>query len=242
MHRRLPYRVTALYCRSQCRMAAVALLAVAATAMLAFLACGPKVMVPPNVDLGVFESIALIDFTSNAEGNLAGYATQKFLEVVTASQPEARLIEVGTEEEVLARLGIEKMNLDAIKAIAEEYGVDGVITGDLTVSDVKPHVNISPDLGALEFGQPPFVAGAVLRPIDLAGLTLECLQTSADMAECTVGNLPLGRKLPEDFFMISSIFSDRILFSISSWKNSSLSIYVIFLDSISLALYLLIIL
>ena len=118
-------------------------------ALTALPGCGPKVMVPPNVDLGVFESIALIDFTSNAEGNLADYATQKFLEIVTASQPEARLIEVGTEEEVLARVGAERIDLEAVKAIAGEYGVDGVISGHLEVSDVKPHVNISTDLGSL---------------------------------------------------------------------------------------------
>jgi hypothetical protein len=106
-------------------------------------------MVPPNVDLAVFRNIGMIDFTSNAEGNLADYTTQKFLEIVTASQPDARIIEIGTEEEVLARVGAEEIDLYAIEAIATEYGVEGVITGHLEVSDIKPHFNISLDVGAL---------------------------------------------------------------------------------------------
>ena len=122
---------------------------IASITLLALLACGPKVMVPPNVDLAVFESIAIIDFTSNAEGNLADYATQEFLEIVTASQPEVRIIEVGSEEEVLGAVGADKMDLDAVKAIAEEYGVEAVIVGNLEVSDVQPRVSISMDLSSL---------------------------------------------------------------------------------------------
>ena len=60
----------------------------------------------------------------------------------------------------------------------------------------------APDIGALERGQPPFVAGATVRPKDLAGLRFSCTQYSTDPAEyanCTVTGLPLGRKLPPDF-------------------------------------------
>jgi hypothetical protein len=118
-------------------------------AMLVFLACGPKVMVPPNVDLAVFESVALVHFTSNAEGNLADYARQRFLQIVTASQPEARIIEVGSQEEVLAAVGADKMDVRAVKAIGEEYDVDAIITGNLDVSDVRPHVSLSLDFTAM---------------------------------------------------------------------------------------------
>lgn len=118
-------------------------------ALFALLACGPKVMVPPNVDLTVFNSIALIDFTSNAEGNLADYATQRFVEIVTASQPAARIIEVGSEAEVLMSVGAYRMDLQAVKAIGEVYDVEAVITGSLDVSDVKPKVRLSTDIAAL---------------------------------------------------------------------------------------------
>jgi hypothetical protein len=122
---------------------------IALAAMLSLAGCGPKVMVPPNVDLAVFNSIALIDFTSNAEGNLADYATQRFVEIVTASQPSARIIEVGTEEEVLVSVGADKMDLEAVKAIGEVYDVEAIVTGTLDVSDVKPRVRLSMDIAAL---------------------------------------------------------------------------------------------
>ncbi len=57
-----------------------------------------------------------------------------------------------------------------------------------------------PDLGALEYGRQAWVAGALIRPQDVAALTVSC-QPQADgvTARCTVANLPLGRKLPLDF-------------------------------------------
>ena len=119
--------------------------------LVALFACGPKVMVPPNVDLAVFEGVGIVDFTSNAEGNLADYVKQKFLQIVTASQPEARIIELGTEEDVLAAVAADKMGPKAIKAIAEEYGVEAVITGHLTVSDIKPKVSLSTEFPAIGF-------------------------------------------------------------------------------------------
>ena len=56
----------------------------------------------------------------------------------------------------------------------------------------------APDLGALEHGRTPFVAGALLREQDLAALTVDCEQTSDSLATCTLEALPVGRKAPED--------------------------------------------
>ena len=58
----------------------------------------------------------------------------------------------------------------------------------------------APDLGAYEFGRAPFVAGAVLRQADLPNLTTTCTADWRNSsATCSIGNLPLGRKLPADF-------------------------------------------
>jgi hypothetical protein len=57
----------------------------------------------------------------------------------------------------------------------------------------------APDVGAYEYGQPSFIAGAVLRPQDLARLLVTCSANVGDTAHCTISNLPLGRKLPGDF-------------------------------------------
>lgn len=55
-----------------------------------------------------------------------------------------------------------------------------------------------PDIGALENGRWPFVAGAVLRPRDVAGLQWACVQNVSGTIDCTVTGLPMGRKLPGD--------------------------------------------
>lgn len=71
--------------------------------------------------------------------------------------------------------------------------------GDVIPGVTDGHVGAAPDLGALERGIAPFVAGAVLRARDLDGLNVACVQTAAGDAECALTGLPLGRKLPADF-------------------------------------------
>lgn len=59
---------------------------------------------------------------------------------------------------------------------------------------------LQPDLGAIEFGKPTFVAGATLRQRDLATLTVGCnANQSLGTANCSLTNLPYARKLPADF-------------------------------------------
>lgn len=57
----------------------------------------------------------------------------------------------------------------------------------------------TPDQGALEYGQTPFVAGALILPEDAASLDAVCWQTAEGDVDCEIGNLPMGRKLPEGF-------------------------------------------
>jgi hypothetical protein len=61
------------------------------------------------------------------------------------------------------------------------------------------YFGLAPDIGAFEFGQPPFVAGAILRSQDQPELEFNCAANYDDTANCTIGKLPIGRKLPPDF-------------------------------------------
>jgi len=61
------------------------------------------------------------------------------------------------------------------------------------------YLGAAPDVGAYEFGRPPFVSGAVLRPQDLSGLTVACAINVGSTADCNISGLPTGRKLPLDF-------------------------------------------
>jgi hypothetical protein len=55
----------------------------------------------------------------------------------------------------------------------------------------------APDIGAMEYGKPPFVAGALLRDADIAQIQVSCAQAGSNL-NCTVSNLPMGRKVPSD--------------------------------------------
>lgn len=104
--------------------------------------CGPRVMVPPEIDLTEYEVLGLIDFSSNMEGNHDEYATQKFLEAITENQKGIRIIELGSEDEILESLNQEKINSKAVKVIGEQYSVKTLIIGDLDISNVRPKIDI----------------------------------------------------------------------------------------------------
>jgi len=106
--------------------------------LLLFLGCGPKVMIPPKMDLTKYESVGVIGFGCNAEGNMEEFATRIFLFTVRGYQKEAHIIELGDEEEVLQSVRADRLNPEAIQAIRQEYNVDAVITGNLEVTEIKP--------------------------------------------------------------------------------------------------------
>jgi hypothetical protein len=104
---------------------------------------GKKVMVPPRIDLQDYPVIALVQFSTNAEGNLDEFASQKFVEMIQGSQPGVRVLELGDEKSVLSGVDQTAMNYRAVRAIGEEYGVAAVIVGNLEITDVKPSVDLS---------------------------------------------------------------------------------------------------
>lgn len=107
--------------------------------------CCKKVLIPPTVDLKQLDPIAIIEFamSQNAQGELAGLTTERFVEFMRLDQPGIRIIELGNEEEVLAELGMKALNYEAFKAIGEKYGVRNVITGYLEISDIEPKVKLN---------------------------------------------------------------------------------------------------
>ena len=56
----------------------------------------------------------------------------------------------------------------------------------------------APDIGAKEFGVPPFVAGAMARSTDMNQIQTNCNQSGSTL-NCSLSNLPPGRKVPADF-------------------------------------------
>lgn len=56
----------------------------------------------------------------------------------------------------------------------------------------------APDIGAIENSDKAFVAGAIIQEKDLEKLLVNCYR-KVDNFECQIENLPIGRKLPENF-------------------------------------------
>ncbi len=104
--------------------------------------CAPKVMVPPKISLKKYEMIGLIDISTNTEDNLGKYITQIFMESITEDQPEIKIIELGTEEEILKEIGSNKLTSGTIAAIGNKYNLNSLFIGYLQIDNVKPEINV----------------------------------------------------------------------------------------------------
>jgi len=97
---------------------------------------------PPRINLERMGTIGLVEFRSEAKGEIASYATRIFLEVLLKSQPGARIKELGREADVLRELGAGRFSPDVLTALGRRYGVDSLILGTLDVSNVRPRVDV----------------------------------------------------------------------------------------------------
>ena len=107
------------------------------------------VEVPPKIDLQPYQTIGIVEFASNANGNLGQIATQKFMGCIQDAQPRVRFLELGPEDRLLARLGRDSWDIEAIKAIEKQHGVRSVFTGRVEMSSVQPDVRIGTDLSSV---------------------------------------------------------------------------------------------
>jgi hypothetical protein len=115
--------------------------AILALALLS-LSCGPKVLIPPRVDLKPYGTLGLIQLESNAKGNLAEYTSQRLLRSVQEAQPGTPVIELGTMSHVLGAIGRGELDIEAIKLLNTKYGIGAVVAGKLDVQKVKPSIKI----------------------------------------------------------------------------------------------------
>jgi hypothetical protein len=102
-----------------------------------------QVAVPPRVDLHAYPMVGLVTFTSNSNGQLDRLSTQKFLAAVQAAQPGTRVVELGTEAQVLASVKRNSWDAATLRAIKEMHGVDVIVMGRLDVEKAKPDFQIS---------------------------------------------------------------------------------------------------
>jgi hypothetical protein len=102
-----------------------------------------RVFVAPVFDVSPYGRIGLVTFTAeNARGELNIVATEYFAEDVLEAQ-QIELLELGDLDQVLAEVGRDRLDIDAVKAIGEAFGVPAVFLGDLKVSSVQPSADIT---------------------------------------------------------------------------------------------------
>lgn len=107
------------------------------------------VQIPPKIDLQPYKTIGIVEFTSNSQENLNQIATQKFMGCIQDAQPQVRFLELGPEDQLVRKLGRDSLDIEAIRAIEEKYGVSSIFTGSFEISNVKPKVSIANDLSSL---------------------------------------------------------------------------------------------
>ena len=106
------------------------------------LSCGPRVLIPPRIDLKPYGTLGLIQLESNAKGNLAEYTSLRLLRAVQEAQPGTPVIELGTMSHVLGAIGRNELDIEAVKLLNTKYGIGAVVAGKLDVQKVKPSIKI----------------------------------------------------------------------------------------------------
>jgi hypothetical protein len=103
-------------------------------------------MVPPRIDLAKHEMIGVIVFSSSSASELGPLATRKFTELARQDQGLVRMVEFGSEDEVLASVEREHWNVDTFRALGTKHGVQTVLIGEVEVSEIRPDISVSRSL------------------------------------------------------------------------------------------------
>jgi hypothetical protein len=119
--------------------------ALALCATLALSACASKyAQVPPRLDLEPYGRVALVTFSSEqTDGSLNSLATQRFVEMLLASQSHVEVLELPTTDSALAVLAASGDGAALAQAVGRNKAVPAVFVGQLTVSNVKPRGRVS---------------------------------------------------------------------------------------------------
>ena len=102
-----------------------------------------RVWVGPHVDLKPYEIIGMVEFTSASKGKLAGLTTRRFAEAARRDQEMLRMVDIGPKPAALASVGMGNWNAEACRAVGRKHGVRTMFQGTLTVSNVRPSVQLS---------------------------------------------------------------------------------------------------
>jgi hypothetical protein len=123
------------------------------------------VTVSPRIDLAQHETIGVIDFSTASRGELGPLTTRRFTELARQDQGLVRMLSFGSEKKALRSVGERRLNTKAFRALGARHGVQTIVTGELTVSGVKPDLALH-----------GLSAGSVTGKVD-ATLAVEMIET-----------------------------------------------------------------
>jgi hypothetical protein len=103
------------------------------------------------MDLKNYGTLGIVEFASNSDPSINGYATQQFQQHVQGAYPGTPILELGNREAVLGAIGATQFDADAMTKIGKKYGVSAVFLGDIVYSEPKTDVRLT-DISKLEGG------------------------------------------------------------------------------------------
>lgn len=120
-------------------------LVAAIAAAVALAACSSHLArVPPRLDLGNYDRVALVTFSADQSKNSLGQlATQRFAEEVLASQSGFELLELGPADSAVARLLAQGDAPAAAQELGRDRKIPAVFFGQLTLTNAKPRGSLS---------------------------------------------------------------------------------------------------
>lgn len=106
------------------------------------------VTIPPRVDLKAYPVIGVIDFNAQ-QSELGSNATQKFLSHISSAQPGLRMLELGSRQQLLKEVGRSDLDIQAIKALGQKYGVTALLSGTVELSEPRSNLSIGTNLSSI---------------------------------------------------------------------------------------------
>jgi hypothetical protein len=98
----------------------------------------------PVIDLTEYGRVGFVDVSSSAEGEIARLASQQLIQkILEIDRDKITVVELGSEEEILRTLGRERIDPETIQMIGKKYNVGVIVSGRLSISEVRPHIDIS---------------------------------------------------------------------------------------------------
>jgi hypothetical protein len=94
------------------------------------------ITVPPRMDLHPYGKIGIVTFSvENAKGNLHQFATERFAENVLEAQPGIEILELGSIDTLMQRLGEREPGIATAQELGKRHGVAAVFAGHLKITN-----------------------------------------------------------------------------------------------------------